>query len=109
MVGEQFKRNNPAYDFEVVYNKDNVVKSAVRIDCINSLQLTALEGIRANVVGQKDGMFLRDVWQRLIVMNANSEYPGLVGNWSGDDEAKEKGIKYVITGKCDSALVKVVV
>lgn len=108
MVGEQFKRNNPAYDFEIIYDKDTASESAVRVDDINSLRLAMLEGIRTDVVRKKDGMFWLDTWQRLIVMNANSDYPGLDGNWPGDDEAKERGIKYVITGHCDSHLVKVV-
>ena len=107
MVGEQFKRNNPAYDFEIIYDKDTASESAVRVDDINSLRQAMLEGIRTDIVRKKDGMFWLDTWQRLIVMNANSDYPGLDGNWSGDDEARERGIKYVITGHCDSPLVKV--
>lgn len=38
-----------------------------------------------DIESQKDGAFLLDTWQWLIVMNANSEYPGLEGNWPGDE------------------------
>lgn len=107
MVGEQFKRNNPVYNFTFFYDKETVVEGAARLDDINGLRLAELEGIRTDVVSQKAGAFLLDTWQRLIVMNANSEHPGLDGNWPGDDEAKERGIRYVITGQCDSHLVNV--
>lgn len=66
----------------------------------NYLWIAEPEGIRTDIVRQSDGAFLLDPWQRLIVMNANSEHPGLEGNWPGDDEAKEWGIRYVITGQC---------
>lgn len=108
MVGEQFIRNNPVYNFRFIYDKETVAESVVRLDDSNGLRLAELEGIRTNIVRQSDGAFLLDPWQRLIVMNANSEYPGLDGNWPGDDEAKERGIKYVITGQCDSHLVHAV-
>lgn len=108
MVGEQFKRNNPVYNSMFFYDKETVAEGVVRLDESNRLRLAELEGIRTDIVSQKDGAFLLDTWQRLIVMNANSEYPGLDGNWPGDDEAKERGIKYVITGRCDSHLVNVV-
>lgn len=108
MVGEQFIRNNPVYNFTFFYDKETVAEGIVRLDDSNSLRLAELEGIRTDIVRQNDGVFLLDPWQRLIVMNANSEYPGLDGNWPGDDEAKERGIKYVITGQCDSHLVNVV-
>ena len=108
MVGEQFKRNNPVYNYKIIYNKDLVAESTVRVRDLNILQPATLDGIRTDIVSQKDGAFLLDTWQRLIVMNANSEYPGLDGNWPGDDEAKERGIKYVITGQCDSHLINVV-
>lgn len=93
MVGEQFKWNNPACDFEIIYDKDTTSESAVRVDDINSLQLAMLERIHTDIARKKEGTFWLDTWQRLIVMNANSDYPGLDGNWTGDDEAKERGIK----------------
>lgn len=56
-----------------------------------------------------DGEFFYvDSWQRAIVMNANTECPGFDGNHSGDDVAKERGLKYVVTGKCESNLIQIV-
>ena len=51
--------------------------------------------------------FLVDSWQRAIVMKANTECPGFDGNYSGDDVAKERGLKYVVTGQCDSHLIQI--
>lgn len=68
-------------------------ESAVRVDDINSLRWAMLGGIHTDIARKKDGTFWLDIWQRLIVMNANSDYPGLDGNWAGDDEAKERGIR----------------
>lgn len=42
-----------------------------------------------------------------IVMNANTVAPGHVGNYPGDDEAKVRGLKYVVTGDCDSSAINV--
>ncbi len=108
MVGEQFKRNNPFYDFRLNYGEEITEEDVVRTGYSNILSFAALEGIRTDVVRQKDGLFLLDEWQRMIVRSANSEHPGVDGNWPGDDTAKEKGIRYVVTGLCDSSLVEVV-
>ncbi len=45
--------------------------------------------------------------QRNIVMNANTIMPRMIGNFPGDDEAKIRGIKYVVTGDCNSDKIKV--
>lgn len=63
-------------------------------------------GLRQDMVEQESGGFFIDAWQRAIVMNANMECPGDDGNWPGDDEAKERGIKYVVTGRCESNLIQ---
>ena len=49
-----------------------------------------------------------DISQEEIVKNANTIMPGVVDNFSGDDEAKIRGLKYVVTGECDSDLIEVV-
>lgn len=48
-----------------------------------------------------------DSRQRAIEMNANTECPGFDGNHSGDDAAKERGLKYVVTGQCDSNFIQI--
>lgn len=45
--------------------------------------------------------------QETIVQNANTIMPGFLGNFPGDDLAKVRGLKYVITGDCDSHLIEV--
>lgn len=46
--------------------------------------------------------------QRSIVMNANTIMPGMIGNFPGDDEAKIRGIKYVVTGDCNTDKIDVI-
>lgn len=43
-----------------------------------------------------------------IVKNANTTMPGIVDNFLGDDEAKIRGLKYVVTGNCNSDLIEVI-
>lgn len=49
-----------------------------------------------------------DVSQESVVRNANTFMPGIAGDFPGDDEAKIRGLKYVVTGDCNSDLVEVV-
>ncbi len=67
-----------------------------------------MTGIRTDVVKQENGVFLLDKIQCSIVKNANTVCPDCDGNWPGDDGAKERGIKYVVTGNCDSDLIQTV-
>lgn len=48
-----------------------------------------------------------DTSQEAIVQNANTIMPGVLGDFPGDDEAKIRGLKYVVTGDCNSDLIKV--
>ena len=49
-----------------------------------------------------------DISQESVVQHANTIMPGVVGNFPGDDEAKIRGLKYVVTGACNSDLIEVV-
>lgn len=98
MVGEQFKRNHPKFDFHI--QPDREENWGVRSN--------DWKGLRMDVVKWEGDFFCVDSWQRAIVMNANTECPGSDGNHSGDDAAKERGLKYVVTGQCDSSLIQTV-
>lgn len=91
MVGEQYKTMNPIYNFTLGYNKD--------IEWQNCL----CNGSSFDIDVAKE----IDVWQAAIVMNANTIMPGTIGNFPGDDEAKIRGIKYVVTGECNSKKIDV--
>lgn len=91
MVGEQYKTMNPIYNFTLGYNKD--------IEWQNCL----CNGSSFDIDVAKE----IDVWQAAIVMNANTIMPGTIGNFPGDDEAKIRGIKYVVTGDCNSKKIDV--
>lgn len=108
MVGEQFKRNHPELDFCIPSCREGNEEADIEAVHEKGVRTNDRNGLRMDVVKWDGESFCVDPWQRAIVMNANTESPGTDGNWPGDDEAKEKGIKYVITGKCDSPLVKVV-
>lgn len=108
MVGEQFKRNHPELDFCIPSCREGNGEPAIEVGHKKEVRTNDREGLRMDVVGW-DGEFFRvDPWQRAIVMNANTECPGDDGNHSGDDAAKERGLKFVVTGQCDSSLIQVV-
>lgn len=105
LVGEQFKRNKSRFLSKL--DIDKAQEFAVVPTNFDEETLTYnLNGLRQDMVEQERGGFLIDAWQRAIVMNANMGCPGDDGNWPGDDEAKERGIKYVVTGRCESNLIQ---
>ena len=103
MVGEQFKRNHPEFDFLISPCGD----TAMGDEEGKGIRTDDRKGLRMDIVEWDGESFLVDSWQRAIVMNANTECPGFDGNFSGDDIAKERGLKYVVTGQCDSNLIQI--
>ena len=108
MVGEQFRRNNPYFNFQFFRSEGKYMGRERELKQINNTGLHELAGIRMDVVQKENGLFLLNEMQRSIVKYANTICPDCDGNWPGDDEAKERGIKYVVTGKCDSDLIQTV-
>ena len=108
MVGEQFKRNNPSFNFQIPHEERLYIDEEMRMVHNQDIIFYYCTGVRTDVVWQENGLYLLDSAQRFIVKNANTIYPGCDGNWPGDDEAKERGLKYVVTGKCDSDLIQIV-
>lgn len=108
MVGEQFKRNNEAFNLTFSYGEKMYVSQEKGLGNLKDTRRHHLTGIREDVVKQENGVFLLDKMQCSIVKNANTVCPDCDGNWPGDDEAKERGIKYVVTGNCDSDLIQTV-
>ena len=101
IVGEQYKKRHPKWKFSIL--KEN--ESEDKVGEISSEEYEKgiftkdEKGIRVEAVGKKEGYFTIDGWQRAIVANANTGVGiGYEGDIAGDDEAKERGIKYVITG-----------
>lgn len=107
MVGEQFKRNNPHINFQISLDEGIHMERKRELRQMNNVWLTDLTGVRTDVVQKEGSLFLLNEMQRSIVKNANTICPDCDGNWPGDDEAKERGIKYVVTGKCDSDLIQI--
>lgn len=106
LVGERYKGNNCDYlDLHMV-DTDEGMRTLKQLDLTENALTYNLDGLRLHVINQKNGLYFIDAWQRAIVMNANMECPGDDGNWPGDDEAKERGIKYVVTGRCESNLIQ---
>ena len=105
MVGEQFKRNHPGFDFHIDRNGNK--RTVMEDEYKRKVRTDVREGLRMDVVKWDGEFFYVDSWQRAIVMNANTEYPGFDGNHSGDDAAKERGLKYVVTGQCDISLIQI--
>jgi len=83
MVGQQYKRINTGYTF-VPHEVNDILSEKETDACAEKM------------------------WQCAIVKNANTVMPGITGNFSGDDDAKIQGIKYVVTGNCNSEEINVV-
>lgn len=94
MVGEQFKRNKIETTNEQQYE--------------NRVVTYNMDGLRKEVAEWDGKNFWIDSGQRAIVMN--SYIDNILGdeNVAGDDLAKERGIKYVVTGDCYSESIQVV-
>lgn len=70
-----------------------MVAQQYKIDCF--ISKWSLDNKRTNIS------------QESIVLNANTVRPGSCGNFPGDDDAKIRGLKYAVTGDCDSRLIDV--
>ncbi len=108
MVGEQFKRNHPKFDFLTPLCREGNEETVRGDEKEKEVRTDDRRGLRMDVVKWDGEFFYVDSWQRAIVMNANTECPGFDGNHSGDDVAKERGLKYVVTGKCESNIIQIV-
>ena len=107
MVGEQYKRNHPEFDIFISPCRGGNEETDVEVGYKKGIRSNDRNGLRMDVVEWDGESFLVDSWQRAIVMKANTECPGFDGNYSGDDVAKERGLKYVVTGQCDSHLIQI--
>lgn len=83
MVGQQYKKINTKYTF-VPHEVNDILSEKETDACAEKM------------------------WQCAIVKNANTIMPGCIENFSGDDEAKIRGIKYAVTGDCFSEEINVV-
>lgn len=108
MVGEQFKRNHPELDFCIPSCWEGNEEADIEAVHEKGVRTNDGNGLRMDVAKWDGESFRVDSWQRAIVMNANTESPGADANHSGDDTAKERGLKYVVTGQCDSSLIQAV-
>jgi len=94
MVGEQFKWNN----FKTINKKF----------CENTVPTYNMDGLRKEVAEWDGKNFWIDSVQRAIVMKAYADDIYCDANVAGDDFAKERGIKYIVTGDCYSESIQVV-
>lgn len=108
MVGEQFIRNHTEFDSFTSLCGERNGEMALWDEQEKGARTDDRKGLRMDVVRWDGEFFCIDPCQRAIVMNANTECPGFDSNYSGDDAAKERGLKYVVTGQCDSSLIQTV-
>ena len=104
MTGGQFGRNTGYFTGNRIYN---VLGPALGKAVQPVVRTREAEGIRKEIVPEERRTYVVDAWQRAIVMNANTICPGSEGNIPGNDEAKIRGLKYVLTGDCYSSAVKI--
>lgn len=106
MVGEQYKKIHPNYDFSIITKKPKECGQVTTFEFENGVVTNNLDGINWEL--QRGNEIKVDAWQRAIVMNANTtKYQGYDGDVDGDDEAKIRGIKYYLTGDIYSNKVKI--
>lgn len=104
MLGEQFRIIHPGLRFGA---SNNIYPN--RLHYNNKTVFTCnMEGLRREAAWQQDGKIYIDLWQREIVRNAMMPDCADPGNLSGDDEAKERGIRFAATGDCDSTRIQVI-
>lgn len=107
IAGEQYKKNHTEFSFNLG-NGNTEVCSDIQQHRESVVATNNLEGLRTEIVKNRDGIYFVDAWQQAIAMQANSLHRGMDGNFPGDDMAKLRGLKYVITGECDSDLIRTV-
>lgn len=105
IVGKQFVRNNPQYHFSIVKDLKGENGFVTGTEYENGVVTENMQGLRNEIVKHENEVFFVDAWQYAIVKNV---FPGCDGNMPGDDGAKEKGLKYVITGLCDTNRIQTV-
>ena len=95
MLGERYKENHAEFSFHPMNGRKEI-----RTHC--------LDGLRTDVVKMQNGAYLVDTWQYAIAAHADPLHRGMEGNFPGDDYMKIRGIKYAVTGDCESTLVQAV-
>lgn len=108
VLGEQYKTIHPEFVFSIDRKNDDKLGNITKEEYRRGVATKELEGLRIECVREEDGLYFIDAWQRAIVMNANSTKIGADGNFSGDDAAKLRGLKYVVTGECNSRSIETV-
>lgn len=106
VVGEQYKRQHTEFAFHII--GENGIGLVSQQEYETGVLTQNLDGLRKEFVTGERGLYFIDAWQRAIVMNANRVQQGTDGNFSGDDAAKLCGLRYAVTGKCQSSLVHTV-
>ncbi|MDE6950948.1 MAG: hypothetical protein K2P64_08540 [Lachnospiraceae bacterium] len=105
IVGEQYKRNHTEYSFEPV-GVNTEACGGTRQYQGKTIATDDFEGLRMEIVESRNNVCFVDIWQHAIVENANSIYRGIGGNFPGDDMAKLRGLKYVVTGQIESGRIR---
>lgn len=76
---------------------------------IRDIPRNDLRGLRLSVCGTREGAITVDALQMLIVEHARSPEKNLSGNFPEDDNAKERALRYVITGSIHSKSPDIIV
>lgn len=108
MLGDRYKKTHPEFTFSIDKQGYDRIGNVSPEELKNGVITKITDGLRREYVRKEGDMYLIDAWQRAIVMNANSIQRGIDGNFPGDDEAKLRGLNYVVTGKCESTLFRTV-
>lgn len=110
IIGEQYKKLHPQWKFSILKEKkeDNKIGMVSLEEYEKGVLTEEWKGLRIEAAGKRNGCFTVDSWQRAIVANANTAIGiGYEGDIGGDDEAKMRGIKYVIAGDIFCETIKI--
>lgn len=105
ILGQQYKRLHPEYSFSINKRNAGNIGNVTEEEYRRGVVTKELDGLRLEYVRKENGLYFVDAWQRAIVMNVNSVKRGVDGNFPGDDETKLRGLKYVVTGDCESSII----
>lgn len=103
ILGEQYKKQYSEFIFSI-----NKVGDVTEEEYKRGVVTNELDGLRMEHIRLENGRCFIDAWQRAIVMNASLTNRGVDGNFPGDDTAKLRGLRYMVTGDCESRLIDAV-
>lgn len=105
ILGQQYKSVYPQWNFSIMDNQSTQNRHLIQKHH-QGIVTYDLNGLRIDAAGRYNHAFTVDTWQNAIVASLTGFHEA--GNVKGDDEDKERGIKYVVTGSSEKNDISVI-